>query len=809
MAAPRGFSVVVAFLAALALQRAASLPVALEADRLLASAEVAPAGSAAVPRAGLSLFGSGCKSEHLQNLTLGHLINLHFHDDGDRSSKADVPSEIRGDPEGVELTTTTLTITKPKSGAEATGVAKNQAGDLEALIGGLISNLGAVVMMIAIMLYGRRWERRIYENNVVEGWGPQLPTDGFFGWMRASMSVSVLEAVPISGLDSALFLEFQKMCMNITASFGLPLLLIIGPINFIFGGGAAGDDTLSYFCINNVQNESPLFWMHALVVWGVVGVVHLHIFRAQKKFMTMRFKWLRELPEPRATSILVEGVPDEYCSDAKLLEFFEDMFGASRVKSAYLAKRAPELRAAFDRKAAAQVNLSKATYSWDQVNRDPNNRPCDHITGEDLIDYYTQEIAESTVDILQEREKAKKELSTPGGVNACNGFVTFFTTADAELAVNLHYSSDALEWVVSTPPPPQSLKWEDLQLEPEEAAEWNLLGYLLTAGLYCIYLPLVLWITNIAMSIHFGIPAVEAMWMSLAPTVGLQFMVCFLPTFLVLIFKATFTLKDDAWAQQVLQNWYFIFQLVFIVLVTAIGPSLFEFMFTLVYEPFAMMTILADTMPFSTHFYINYAILSWTCIGLELTRYMSCTKFFFLRKIFEDDEARAMSEPEDQDYYGMGARYARSTMFMTIAIIYSTISPPVAFFVFITFLWGRTAYGYLVLFGETKKADLGGHFFVQANNHLFIGNIIYVLTMTGILYVRARTGGPATISFLALPYVIFSMFRFETEFQWENLPYEEHKADEQMERLPHSGEYVQPEWRENFTVVGTDSIKDI
>mmetsp|Transcript_69560 Transcript_69560/g.126878 ORF Transcript_69560/g.126878 Transcript_69560/m.126878 type:complete len:163 (-) Transcript_69560:1980-2468(-) len=124
MAAPRGFSVVVAFLAALALQRAASLPVALEADRLLASAEVAPAGSAAVPRAGLSLFGSGCKSEHLQNLTLGHLINLHFHDDGDRSSKADVPSEIRGDPEGVELTTTTLTITKPKSGAEATGVAK-------------------------------------------------------------------------------------------------------------------------------------------------------------------------------------------------------------------------------------------------------------------------------------------------------------------------------------------------------------------------------------------------------------------------------------------------------------------------------------------------------------------------------------------------------------------------------------------------------------------------------------------------------------------------------------------------------------
>merc|ERR1719265_1684652 len=167
-------------------------------------------------------------------------------------------------------------------------------------------------MMVAMMLYGRRWYRRLYENNVAEGWGPQIPTAGVFGWMRASLSVSVPEAADISGLDSALFLEFQRMCMNITATFGIPLLLIFGPINLVFGGNAAGEDTLSMLCLNNVQDKSVLFWMHAYVVWFVVGSIQWHVYRAQTKFMKLRFKWLREKPEPRATTIPVEGIPEEY-----------------------------------------------------------------------------------------------------------------------------------------------------------------------------------------------------------------------------------------------------------------------------------------------------------------------------------------------------------------------------------------------------------------------------------------------------------------------------------------------------------------
>lgn len=793
MAVARGAGAMTALLVVWTWHPASTMTAVPQRSILAATLEAASVVPAAGQRSDpLSLVGSGCKSDQLQNLTLVDLLRLNLQDPELERSDSATRSERAEDDEKTTVVTTT-TMTKPQSGAEATGVTKNDEGDLEALIGGLVSNVGAVVFMVFVMLAARRWYRPLYENNAIEGWGPQVPTPGMLGWAKASLSVTIEQAADHSGLDSAMYLEFQRLCRNVTATYGLPLLLVVGPINFAFGGGAAGDDTLSYFCMNNVRQGSPLFWLHSLCVWGVCIAVQQHVFRAQKKFLGLRYKWLRELPEPRATSILVECVPDEYRTDERLFNFFEDMFGEGRVKSAYLAKRAPELQAAWEGHEDAKQGIAKATYAWDKVQRNPKRRPLDPLTGEDLLEYYTKELHDSAVAIKEERAKARQALSTPCGVNGSNGFVTFYSTADAELATNLHYSSDAMEWVVSTPPPPQSLLWHDLEQDDEERNEYTFLGYALTACLYCLYLPIVLWITNIAMTIRMP-GALQPLWESLAPTVGLQFMVCFLPTFLSWIFTACFTLKDDGWAQQILQNWYYIFQLVFIVLITAIGPSLFEFMYTLVYKPIAVLPILAQSMPFSTHFYMNYVILSWTCIAMELTRYMQIGKFFALRKLYEDEEARKLSEPEDQDYYGMGARYARTTIFANISIIYSTISPPVALFCWVTFMWGRAVYGYLVLFAETKKADLGGEFYVVAVNQLFIGNIIYCLTMTGILYENASTGLPATISLLSIGFVLFSMYRFDTEFNWETLPYEEHKADEKGERTPH-GEYVQPEWR--------------
>merc|ERR1719230_1869600 len=152
-------------------------------------------------------------------------------------------------------------------------------------------------------------------------------------------------------------------------------------------------------------------------------------------------------------------------------------------------------------------------------------------------------------------------------------------------------------------------------------------------------------------------------------------------------------------------------------------------------------------------------------------RYVPLAKYRAALAIFEDpEEAREMAEPEDQDYYGIGSRSARWAINMNIGIVFGTLSPPFCFLTFMNFLVCRIVYGYLIPFAETRKPDLGGPFWVTKMKHMFFGNIIYCILMTGVFVERSDSWGPAAIAAPSIFYVIWSMQRFETMFAWEKLP---------------------------------------
>jgi len=293
----------------------------------------------------------------------------------------------------------------------------------------------------------------------------------------------------------------------------------------------------------------------------------------------------------------------------------------------------------------------------------------------------------------------------------------------------------------------------------------------------------------------------QPLWAGLAPTMGLQIMVAFLPTFLLLIFRSCFTLKDDAWAQQILQKWYFMFQVVFVILVTAIGGSMNKFVSTLAQKPFAIFGLLGSTMPFATHFYMNFLVLQWASHAMALTRNSQLVKWGIFRHMYDDETARQMSEPEDQDYFGIGSRSCRMTINLCIGIIYGTMSPPINLLTWVEFFICRIVYGYLFTFAESKKSDLGGAFWVQQLKHVFTGNIIYCIVMTGVLIGRATTSGPGFIAAATLPYVLWSMRRFESKFAWEKLPFKEavDGSEEGHVTKADHGEYVQPFMKANTT----------
>jgi len=279
---------------------------------------------------------------------------------------------------------------------------------------------------------------------------------------------------------------------------------------------------------------------------------------------------------------------------------------------------------------------------------------------------------------------------------------------------------------------------------------------------------------------------------------GLQLMVAFLPTFLLLIFRSFFTLRSDAFAQHKLQIWYFWFQIVFVVLATAVGQNVKGFTQTLMEKPFAIFGVMAKTMPYATHFYMNFLVLAWATHAMGMMRYVPLTKFKIALKIWDEEGAKQVAEPEDQDYYGLGGRSARWAIFMTIGIVYGTLSPPINVLCFINFAVSRIAYGYLMVFAETRKPDLGGVYFVKQMEHMFVALIIYGILMTGVLLQRAASYGPGVIAAGALVFAIISNFGFHGKYAWEKLPFEELADDEsKYKKKEETAVYVQTEMIES------------
>lgn len=699
----------------------------------------------------------------------------------------------------VTTTMTTTTVFNASALAESdaaviSGVTWNSAKDLEVFLNGLTLNIVLCFICAMIFVSGVRKTPRMFKNNSLpessgdEDGSPLVPKDPGItlrSCIAASLTTTTSEATQWIGLDNAMLIEFTDLCLRIMFKIYVPMLGIMGPLNLCFGSTrtlrehgrhVAGEDYLSYFSFGNVEKHSWLYYVHACVMWYVVVVVSQEVIEAQTNFLERRYKWLGCLPELRANTILVEGIPDEFRSDEKLYDFFTEMFPPviatpqgipSRVTKAYVCKSTGKLLGLISKK--DKLTEQRKTALVKQENGGWGSGP--KLLAQ--IENLKEQEAKTESDINDERERilADKHIVGSEGHNCHCGFVTFHFRRDAEVALRLDYNADSAEFTCSVPPVPSDILWPDLIQAPGIRTITNILGFLGVLLLYVTYLPSVIWITNIGNAITLPWPF-TSLWASIAPTLGLQIMVSFLPTFLIIVFRSFFTLKADAVAQHMLQESYFMFQVVFVILTTAIGKSVVGFTDQIVEHPRAVFHIMAETMPRATHFYMNFVVLRWTTHAWNLTRRANVGKYLARRATAREteEESRAAAEPEDQDYYGIGSRISRMTIDMLVGIIYSTLSPPIALLVFLDFALCRVVYGFLVPFAETKKPDLGGVFWVTALEQLFGGLVIYVVVMVGVIGARTDSWGPMVIAGSCLPFVLYRWERVN-EYHWRHLPF--------------------------------------
>jgi len=262
----------------------------------------------------------------------------------------------------------------------------------------------------------------------------------------------------------------------------------------------------------------------------------------------------------------------------------------------------------------------------------------------------------------------------------------------------------------------------------------------------------------------------------------------------MIILRKFFTLNGDAWAQQKLQIWYFWFQVVFVLMAAAVGQNAAAFTHGVVTSPFSLFTTLATTLPFATHFYMNFLLVQWMSHALNLTRYVNVSKYLMFRSVlYSHEDALQNAEPEDQDYYGLGSRSARWTIHMLVGVIYGTLCPPMYLICLLNFFTCRVFYGYLIPFAEIRKPDLGGVFWVQKLRHLLIGCVIYTILMTGVLLHRAGGPGPAVLTAPSVAFAARAVYKFNVAFAWKNLPIDGIVGPKVSGRQPSISPYVQKE----------------
>merc|ERR1719265_3061690 len=238
-----------------------------------------------------------------------------------------------------------------------------------------------------------------------------------------------------------------------------------------------------------------------------------------------------------------------------------------------------------------------------------------------------------------------------------------------------------------------------------------------------------------------------------------------------MIFCNFFKLTAEAFLQNRIQVWYFYFNVVFVMLVTAVGPCLTETLKTLSEKPLYIFQLLATTMPFATHFYLNFIPLQWVTHAQNMLRTAPLGKFLFFRTLYGDETAKQMAEPEDQDYYGIGSRCARHSFLLALVLVFCTLTPLINLLGFVNFFMCRLVYGYLIPFAEVRKPDLGGVFWVTNLLNVQRCMVIYICLMTGVICYRFYNPWPCIIAVSSLIFWYMSFTKFQ-HLRWETLSME-------------------------------------
>lgn len=660
-------------------------------------------------------------------------------------------------------TETTTTPLPEKTIADVRGL--RRMNDTKALWHAMGVNAVLALTCVGVFSLLRTRFPLIYANNVLEERTPFKPEDSFMGWVKASCRLTVDQAIEHVGLDRAMFLEFTHLCLRLLLLASVPVMLVICPLYYSIGPEMRYTDLPP-----SIRPRAlVLQWIQAGTVWYTVLVAEGLIQAANTRFRRRRLEWLLNMPRPWATTVLVEGIPPEEQTDARLRARFDFALQRPAVESAYVVRRSGDVADLAD---AVQTAREKLHENEDDLKRRAKLEK-------------TEKALEDALKRFQGDIKSEDMTSS--------GFVTFHRRKDAARAMHLPLA----QLSVSRAPHPEDVRYSDFMYDPRRSTHRKVMGYILVVLVWFSFTPVLLGLITImdlsTLQQHVpffkyvveSYPHLRHSWDGLAGSFLLNVLMGFVPSIFALVIGKCLGEKSNAWTQYRMQLWLFPFLLTFVLLVVAIGDafvsvwSVREFGENLMDT--GIFSRLASTLPHVSNFYLKFVTLELSIESMALTRYMNLLKFLYWRRKYGPERAREFAEPEDQDIEGQGNRCARSSLIVTCVLVFSVEEPRMCVLGLLYFFLARIYYGYLLVFAETHKPDLGGVFWYAQLRHLHQALFIYVALMVGVLLDCSESHRPAVVA--GSSFVVLGFFSYRLQgLEWE-IPQEDAHLDDTADML--------------------------
>ncbi|GBB83502.1 hypothetical protein RclHR1_10200009 [Rhizophagus clarus] len=619
-----------------------------------------------------------------------------------------------------------------------------------------------IVIFVAFDILRKR-NKKVYEPRtylVPERNRSEPLPPGLFAWVLPVLRIPDDEVIKRIGLDSYMFLRFMRMFMiifSIFSVFGLPILL---PVNFVNQGNNQG---LEKFTIGNIRNPKRL-WSHVILAWLFSGILMYYIYRELNTFIRLRHEYHTTdeyRNSPRATTILVTGIPNEMNNSESLKELF-DLFPGG-VKQIWLNRDPSKLTNVTAKREAIVFNLEGAATNYiTQYAKDlsksqskesnaengnsPNTKRPQHssklpIIGKkvDSLETYSNELS----DINKQISELQKDPNDFKRLNSA--FIQFNDYVGSQLAATL--TIPKLNNIS-----PDDIIWENLNLTNNQRMIRRVISISIVTGLVIVWMTAVTFVASISTlselakilpfpflkglnNAQGNLKVVVGIIQGILPAVALNILMMVLVIVLRLLSKFEGNVTNSG-VDLSLQGKYFFHLVVNVLLVTTFANGIFKSLPELIKNPTQAVEILANNLPRASTFFLTYVLLTMTACALEIFQIAPLIVNFVFRKFLVKTPRKIWDLEKTMPFQDWGTGFPPHIIIACIGIVYSTIQPIVLPIVAIHFALYYLVYRHQFLYVYDKLNQTGGLLFPKGIYEVFAGIFIFQLTLIGLMFLN-------------------------------------------------------------------------